>query len=68
MFRLEIKTGGSAFRSEHITDKHGDHILDPSAHEVRRALKEIEKLLAGGQTDGSIMDVNGNKVGHWSYE
>lgn len=68
MFNIEIKTGGAAFRSDYETDRNGDYILDPTAHEVRRQLRMIEKELEAGSTSGKIMDRNGNKVGHWSYE
>jgi|GEM_PF-858815 len=68
MFKVEIKTGGAVFRSEHMVDKYGDYILDHHAYEVRIILKNIVKLLSAGETDGKIMDSNGNKVGWWSYE
>lgn len=68
MFKLEIKTGGAAFRDESRTDHHGDYVLDPYACEVRRILKDVSRKLEAGYTDGSVMDVNGNKVGSWSYE
>lgn len=68
MFRLEIKTGGAAFRSDCITDKRGNYMLDDSGYEVQRIMKEIGAKLGRGETDGVIMDSNGNKVGRWSYE
>lgn len=68
MFRLEVKTGGAAFRDESRTDRHGESVLDPCAVEVRRILLDVSRKLDAGYTDGSVMDVNGNKVGHWSYE
>lgn len=68
MFRLEVKTGGAAFRDESRTDRRGEPILDPCATEVRRILMDVSRKLEAGHTDGSIMDVNGNKVGRWSYE
>ena len=61
MFKLEIETGGAAYR-------HGDHVLDPYATEVRRILLDVICKLEAGYTDGSVIDVNGNKVGRWSYE
>ena len=68
MFKLEIKTGGAAFRSDNETDKNGEYILDPKATEVRRIMDLIHIELLKGRTAGSISDVNGNRVGHWSYE
>lgn len=68
MFKLEIKTGGAAFRSDYETDESGEYILDPRATEVRHILMDICDKLAFGYTDGKIMDYNGNAVGKWSYE
>jgi len=68
MFKLEIKTGGAAFRDDSRTDRHDEPVLDPDATDVRRILKDVSDKLAAGHTDGSVMDVNGNKVGRWSYE
>lgn len=62
MFKLEIKTGGAAFRDENGED------LDPRARELRVLLGKVEVQLANGLTDGVLMDSNGNKVGHWSCE
>lgn len=68
MFKLEVKTGGVAFRDESRTDRRGEPILDPYATEVRRILLDVICKLEAGRTDGTVMDVNGNKVGRWSYE
>lgn len=68
MFKLEIKTGGAAFRDENQEDRHGDAVLDPNATEVRRILRDVICKLEAGYTDGSVIDVNGNKVGNWRYE
>ena len=68
MFKLEIKTGGAAFRDESRTDRRGDTILDPDAVEVRRILKDVGRKLEAGCDSGNVMDRNGNKVGSWKYE
>ncbi len=62
MFKLEIKTVGAAFR-----DDNGEG-LDPYTTEVRRILLDVICELEAGRTDGPVMDVNGNKVGRWSYK
>ena len=67
MFKLEIKTGGAAYRDEEQTDRHGDFALDPYATEVRRNLKDIIRKLEDGHTEGKIIDVNGNCAGEWKY-
>ena len=36
------------------------------ALELKRILKEICEKLEYGETSGSILDINGNKVGKWS--
>lgn len=68
MFKLEIKTGGAAFRSDTETDRKGDFVLDPSSRELRVLLGKVEVQLAHGMTEGVLMDSNGNKVGKWSLE
>ena len=68
MFKLEIKTGGAAFRSEDVIDRNGEYGLDPAARELRVLLGKVEVQLAHGMTDGVLMDSNGNKVGKWKLE
>ena len=68
MLKIEIKTGGAAYRDEYEVDKNGDNILDPSACELRRNLLEIVKKLEYGYTEGNVIDINGNKVGKWSLD
>lgn len=62
MFKCEIKTAGSAF-------------CDPATGEENEywELVELNRILANvclkieeGETSGSCMDINGNKVGEWS--
>ena len=61
MLKIEIKTGGAAYRDENDE-------LDRSAYELRRNLKEIMEKLEYGYQSGYIMDINGNKVGKSSVE
>lgn len=68
MFKIEIKTGNAAFRSDYLTDKNGDYVLDPQGTEVVRILKDIERKIEFGHDSGTILDINGNKVGEWSYD
>lgn len=60
MFKIEIKTGGAAFR-----DENGD--LDVDGYEVRRLLKDVVEAIAYGYEGGILIDYNGNRVGNWSY-
>jgi hypothetical protein len=68
MFKLEIRTGGSAFMDADAYNEYGIECLDPTAYEVRRILKDVEKDLRWGHTSGKVMDINGNCVGKWSYD
>jgi hypothetical protein len=61
MFKMEIKTGGAAFRDE-------DGNLDETGYEVRRQLKSISEKIKDGYTGGVLIDTNGNKVGSWRYD
>jgi len=62
MFKLEIKTGGAAFKNP-IT---GEEDLYDEAAEINRILRIVGANLRNGCTSGTLMDVNGNKVGSWS--
>ena len=62
MFKLEIKTGGSAFCDPFT----GRRRWVAEAAEIRRILERVSCELENGATSGSVMDVNGNKVGNWS--
>lgn len=53
--KIEFKTGNAAF------DEYGDR-------EVRRILEKIADDIESGHTSGVIMDINGNKIGHWELE
>ena len=62
MFKAEIKLGGAAYRTEEGTE------YDHSNYELIRNLQEIIEKLNNGYTEGAVMDINGNKVGHWEIE
>lgn len=62
MFKLEIKTGGAAFADPQT----GEESEYYEALEIRALLARISAALEHGETSGTIMDVNGNKVGSWS--
>ena len=61
MLKIEIKTGNGAF-----TDENGEFDVYYGGHEVQRILTEIALKIQNGYTEGSCMDINGNKVGTWS--
>lgn len=60
MFKLEIFTGGAAFRDE-------DDNLDETGYEVCRLLKDVAESIKYGYKSGNLIDINGNRVGCWSY-
>lgn len=62
MFKLEIRTGGSAFCDPFTGEE--DEVAE--AAEIRRILEKVSCELENGAPSGSVMDVNGNKVGEWS--
>lgn len=59
MFKIEIKTGGAAFHDPYT----GDEDRYCETEEVIRILKTVIDRLENDVTEGSCMDINGNKVG-----
>lgn len=51
--KIQFSTGNAAF------EEYGDV-------EVRRILEKIADQVEHGHDHGSIMDINGNKIGEWS--
>ena len=74
MFKLEIRTGGAAYRDEddpNPRDLGGgimENRLDPSSCELRKNLKSVCQKLENGYTEGYIVDTCGNRTGEWSLE
>lgn len=68
MLKIEIKTGGAAYRDDYEVDENGNNVLDPSAAELERNLLEIIKKIRYGYTEGNVIDINGNKSGTWSLD
>lgn len=64
MFNLKFTTSNAAFRDPYdgSEDKLSERI------ECIRILNRIVREFADGETHGSIMDTNGNKIGEWSNE
>ena len=61
MFKCEIKTGNVAF-----CDPDGNESEYWECVELNRILADICLKIDEGETSGSCMDINGNKVGKWS--
>lgn len=55
MFNVKFNTGNAAF------DYGEDRI------EIMRILNEIHDSIEYGRSEGSIIDINGNKIGSWKY-
>ena len=62
MLKIEIKTGNAAFCDPFT----GEPSEFDEAIECKRLLEGICRELEDGATNGSIIDINGNKVGQWS--
>ena len=66
MFTLKIRTGGAAFRDESAESNRRNELpLDPYSCEIRRLLTEVMYKLSYGETDGWLLDINGNLAGEW---
>ena len=61
MLRVEIFTDGAAFRDE-------DDNLDETGYEVSRLLTNVKIQIEYGYHGGNLIDINGNRVGYWSYD
>ena len=62
MFKLEMKTGGSAFCDPYT----GEEDEWCEAREIARIMDKVRDDLLAGLDQGVLMDMNGNKVGEWS--
>ena len=62
MFKCEIKTGGAAF----CDPSTGEESEYWESVELKRILENVCLRIEEGETSGSCMDINGNKVGKWS--
>lgn len=62
MFKLTIDTGNAAFH-----DEYGDEAMDKycEAEEISRILRVVIDRLEYGCVSGTVLDINGNKVGEW---
>ena len=58
MLKIEIKTGNAAYSDD-------DKLTDKGRLNLAANLKVIANMIACGESDGIIMDINGNKVGIW---
>ncbi len=62
MLKIEIKTGNAAFCDPYT----GEENEYWESVELNRILANICLKIENGETSGSCMDINGNKVGQWS--
>lgn len=61
---LKIKTSGAAFCDPDT----GDYSDLYSSMECVRILQKVIDALEAGRTYGTIMDLNGNRVGQWQLD
>lgn len=64
MFKLEVNTGNAAF-CDPIT---GEEDKFWEMREISRLMAEVSRKMENGKESGSIIDINGNKVGEWKLE
>lgn len=64
MFRMKIETDSAAFNDP----KTGNEDKAFEGIEISRIMRKVASELREGKESGSIMDLNGNKVGHWTRE
>ncbi len=63
MFKLEIETDGAAFCNPDTGSK--DDLFWEGV-EINRLLEKVQIEIEEGYTSGTIIDINGNRVGKWS--
>lgn len=61
MLKIEIKTGNAAYSD-------GDELTNEGRNLLAINLKVIANMIVNGENDGTIMDINGNKVGKWEVD
>ena len=59
MLKITIKTGNSAYSDEN------ENITYEGRYALRADLNKIAEDIADGKDYGSVIDINGNKVGEW---
>ena len=62
MFKLEIETGNAAFCDPDTGSE--DEFWE--GIEINRLLEKVQIEIEEGYTSGTIIDINGNRVGKWS--
>lgn len=60
--KINFITSGAAFQDEYADEETNKLYIRT---EVARILKKITAEIEQGEMYGSIMDINGNKVGKW---
>lgn len=61
--KIQFSTEGAAFRDEYENETMNDIY---TRQEAARILKKIASFIESGTSYGSVMDINGNKIGEWS--
>jgi hypothetical protein len=62
MFKLEIETDNAAFCDPYTGSE--DEFWE--GIEINRLLEKVQIKIEEGYTSGTIIDINGNRVGKWS--
>ena len=64
MFTLRIETDNAAFGEQ---EDNSEGYSDDAVAEVARILRKCADKIENGVDAGNLMDVNGNKVGEFSF-
>ena len=67
MFEVKIRTGGAAFKDPDGDDENNLNEMY-EVLEVKRLLDKIIRNMGEGDRSGTLMDINGNKVGEWRLD
>lgn len=64
MFKIEFKTDYAAFTDPYT----GEPDDSTKRYEVIRILEKVIDQISCGRSEGSCIDINGNKVGSWELD
>lgn len=61
--KIQFSQEGAAFKDDYADETTNDIY---TRQEVARILKKIASYVESGYSNGSVIDINGNKIGVWS--
>lgn len=67
MFTLRIETDNAAFCPDNEDAPKAEHLIAESTETARILRRIADRIDDGGETNGRIVDSNGNTVGEFSF-